>query len=258
MCLRPRLPQLPVRHKPPNTPPQTEENLQKKNRKIAGFSAQSFAKTQLSLQRVSFISLCYCKCASIQACFENITLPFSLRAFRFLSRHSAMALVSLLFLQEDWQVLTMYLAPWRDLPTHAIRRHFVANPVRRQINLLYSAHVSVILPIIPKIFSFRLCTLNCELRYGCKLVSSTRLLLFTLSRLPSPWLHSASLSEFKETLKKREAASEAFYDFIGPEEALLGRCCTFMYALSLIMSPQTAAVCSSVEARVYIMYSPRF
>lgn len=48
MCLRPRLPQLPVRHKPPNTPPQTEENLQKKNRKIAGFSAQSFGKTQLS------------------------------------------------------------------------------------------------------------------------------------------------------------------------------------------------------------------
>lgn len=83
MCLRPRFPQLPVRHKPPNTPPKTEENLQKKNRKIAGFSAQSFAKTQLSLQRVSFISLCYCKCASIQACFENITLPFSLRAFDF-------------------------------------------------------------------------------------------------------------------------------------------------------------------------------
>lgn len=76
MCLRPRLPQLPVRHKPPNTPRQTEENLQKKNRKIAGFSAQSFGKTQLCLQRASFISLCYCKCASIQACFENIALPF--------------------------------------------------------------------------------------------------------------------------------------------------------------------------------------
>lgn len=39
-------------------------------------------------------------------------------------------LVLLLFLREDWQVLTMYLAPWRDLPTHAIHRHFVANPVR--------------------------------------------------------------------------------------------------------------------------------
>lgn len=24
----------------------------------------------------------------------------------------------------------MYLAPWQDLPTHVIRRHFVANPVR--------------------------------------------------------------------------------------------------------------------------------
>lgn len=199
MCLRPRLPQLPVRHKPPNTPPQTEENLQKKNRKIAGFSAQSFAKTQLSLQRVSFISLCYCKCASIQACFENITLPFSLRVFRFLSRHSAMALVSLLFLQEDWQVLTMYLAPWRDLPTHAIRRHFVANPVRRQINLLYSAHVSVILPIIPKYFlsGFALWTVNCGTGVNwclapdccCSHCHVCRLLGCILHRFPSSKRH---------------------------------------------------------------------
>lgn len=74
------------------------------------------------------------------------------------------------------------------------------------------------------------------------MVSSTRLLLFTLSRLPSPRLHAAS-PEFKETLRKREAASEAFYDFIGPEEALLRRCWTVICALSLIMSLQTVTVC---------------
>ncbi|KAM7397546.1 hypothetical protein PAMA_005717 [Pampus argenteus] len=49
------------------------------------------------------------------------------------------------------------------------------------------------------------CALNCELQCGCKVVSSTRLLLFTLSRLPSPRLHSAS-PQFKETLNEREAA----------------------------------------------------
>lgn len=93
--------------------------------------------------------------------------------------------------------------------------------------------------------------MNCELQYGCKVVSSTRLLPFTLSRLPSPRLHSAS-PEFKERLRKREAASEAFYDFIGPEEALLGRCWTVICTLSLIMSLQTVAACSFVVACVCI------
>lgn len=103
-----------------------------------------------------------------------------------------------------------------------------------------------------KIFSFSPCTLNCELQCGCKVVSSTRLLLFTLSRLPSPRLLSAS-PQFKATLKKREAASQAFYDFIGPEEALLGRCCASICVLSLIMSLQTAAVCLMVDVCIYIM-----
>lgn len=127
MCLRPRLPQLPVRSKPPNTPPHTEENLQKKNRKIAGFCAQSFGKTQLSSSKASFLSLCYCKCAPIQACCENITLPSPCRAFDF-----CLAI-------QRWHWFRFYscrktdvsLALWRDLPTHAIHRHFVANPVRR-------------------------------------------------------------------------------------------------------------------------------
>lgn len=167
MCLRPRLPQLPARHKPPNTPPQTEENLQKKNRKIAGFSAQSFGKTQLFPSKgASFISLCYCKCASIQACFENIALPSCAALSIFVSPFTD-GLVSLLFLREDWQVLTMYLAPWRDLPTHAIHRHFVANPVRHDkapnhpfvfgTRIGNPSHHS-------KIFSFRraLWTVNCS------------------------------------------------------------------------------------------------
>lgn len=93
--------------------------------------------------------------------------PFSCRAFDFCLAHSAMALVSLLFLQEDWQVLTMYLAPWRDLPTHAIHRHFVANPVRHDkaphhpfvfgTRIGNPSHRS-------KIFSFRLAlwTVNCS------------------------------------------------------------------------------------------------
>lgn len=81
--------------------------------------------------------------------------------------HSGMVLVSLLFPLEDWQVLTMYLAHWRDLPTHAIHRHFVANPVRHDkapnhpfvfgTRIGNPSHHS-------KIFSFRraLWTVNCS------------------------------------------------------------------------------------------------
>lgn len=86
---------------------------------------------------------------------------------RFLSRPFSDGLVLLLFLREDWQVLTMYLAPWRDLPTHAIHRHFVANPVRHDkapnhpfvfgTRIGNPSHHS-------KIFSFRraLWTVNCS------------------------------------------------------------------------------------------------
>lgn len=56
-------------------------------------------------------------------------------------------------------------------------------------------------------------------------------------------------------LERREAAGEAFYDFIGPEEALLGRCWTVIVTLSLIMSPQTGTVCEFVCARVCIVSS---
>lgn len=63
-----------------------------------------------------------------------------------------------------------------------------------------------------KIFAFKAGALNC----GCKVASSTRLLLFTRSRLPSPRLHSEAPSSKRHLKKKeREADSEAFYDFIG-------------------------------------------
>lgn len=83
---------------------------------------------------------------------------------RFLSRHSAIAR---LFLWDDWQVTTMYLALWRDLPTHVIRRHFVANPVRHD---KAPNHPFVFCTRIgnpsdhSKIFSFRhaLWTVNCS------------------------------------------------------------------------------------------------
>lgn len=77
------------------------------------------------------------------------------------------------------------------------------------------------------------------------MVSSTRLLLFTLSRLLSPPRHSPS-PEFKEMLKERETVCETFYDFIGQEEALLGRCWTVISELLLIMSLQTVVLCLSV------------
>lgn len=152
MCLRPRLLQLPVRRKPPNTPPQTEENLQKKNRKIAGFSAQSFGKTQLSLQRASFISLCYCKCASIQACFENIALPFLDALSIFVSPFSDG--IGFAFIPckrtDKYSLCTSRLGEtFPHMPSTAI---LLLTPFRRQITLLYSAHVSVILPIILKYF----------------------------------------------------------------------------------------------------------
>ncbi|CAB1442977.1 unnamed protein product [Pleuronectes platessa] len=47
------------------------------------------------------------------------------------------------------------------------------------------------------------CALNCGLQSGCKVVSSTRLLLFTLSRLPAPPRHSVS-SQFKEAGEREE------------------------------------------------------
>lgn len=240
MCLRPRLPQLPVRRKPPNTPPRTEENLQKKNCKIAGFSARSFGKTQLSLQRASFISLCYCICASIQLVFKT-SPPFSHSAFdfcltiqrwhwfRFYSRKRT----------DKYSPCTSRLGEtFPHMPSAAI---LLLTPSGAKSPLCIRDTYQYSFPSFWNIF-FQSCTLNCDLQYGCKVVSSTRLLLFTLSRLPSPRLLSVS-AEFKEMLEKREAAGEAFYDFIGPEEALLGRCWTVIVTLSLIMSPQTGTVC---------------
>lgn len=89
------------------------------------------------------------------------------------------------------------------------------------------------------------CALNCELWRGCKVVSSTRLLLFT--RLPSPRLHSTS-PRFKETLTGKEAASQAFYDFIGPGEALLGRCWTVIEVLDALVSALGLLGCMSYSS----------
>lgn len=71
MCLRPRLPQLPVRHKPPPT-------LHPKQKKTF---KRRIAKLLVSLpsplvKHSSLLKGLHCKCASIHPCCENITLPF--------------------------------------------------------------------------------------------------------------------------------------------------------------------------------------
>lgn len=80
-----------------------------------------------------------------------------------------------------------------DLPTHPIRRHFVAKPVRHtkkaaKINpFVLGRHIGYPSYDSEKssFFFSQLRALNSELQPWCKVVSSTRLLLFTLSCLPS-------------------------------------------------------------------------
>lgn len=98
---------------------------------------------------------------------------------------------------------------------------------------------------LPSFQNIFLQALNCELRCGCKGVSSARLRLFTLTRLPSPRPPSEP-RQFKEKLKE-SGKQLGFYDFIGPEEALLGRCWTVVGTRSVITPPKMATVCLFAE-----------
>lgn len=155
MCLRPRLPQLPARHKPPNTPPQTEENLQKKNRKIAGFSARSFGKNTALLFKGLHLFLC--DTVNVHPLKVVLKTSPSLLAprSRFLSRHSAIAWFRLYSCErtDKYSLCTSRLGEtFPHMPSTAILLLTLSGTIKRQITLLYSAHVSVILPIILKYF----------------------------------------------------------------------------------------------------------
>lgn len=73
MRLRSRLPQLPAHHKPPQHSTPNSRKPSKEESQNCWFPTP-LVKHRSYLQRPSFISLCYSKCASIQAYFENITL----------------------------------------------------------------------------------------------------------------------------------------------------------------------------------------
>lgn len=62
----------------PNTPPQTEENpFKRRIAKLLVSMPGPFWVNRSCYQKASFVSLCYCIRASIQACFQNIALHFS-------------------------------------------------------------------------------------------------------------------------------------------------------------------------------------
>lgn len=167
MCLRPRLPQLPARHKPPTLHPEQKKTFKRRIAKLLVSLPSPLVKHGSSLQR----GLRFCLCVTVNVhpfrlVFKTSPSLLCAALSIFVSPFTD-GLVSLLFLREDWQVLTMYLAPWRDLPTHAIHRHFVANPVRHDkapnqpfvfgTRIGNPSHHS-------KIFSFRraLWTVNCS------------------------------------------------------------------------------------------------
>lgn len=151
MCLRPRLPQLPVRHKPPNTPPRTEENLQKKNCKIAGFSARSFGKTALSSKGFIYFFVLLYMCIYSGLFSKHRLLFLTLLSisvaliqrwhwFRFYSRKRT----------DKYSPCTSRLGEtFPHMPSAAI---LLLTSSGAKITPLYSAHVSLFLPIILEYF----------------------------------------------------------------------------------------------------------
>lgn len=85
---------------PPTLHPEQKKPLKRRIAKLLVPLPSSLVKHSASPQRASFISLCYCKCASIQPCCENITLP-SCAALPIFVPPFRDGLVSLLFLRED-------------------------------------------------------------------------------------------------------------------------------------------------------------
>lgn len=99
MCLRPRLPQLPVHHKPPTLHPNTSNPLKR-------IRAELLVLKLLCLQGFTYFFV------TVKACCGNTALPFLSQ--RFPSRHSALALVSPLFPLEDGRDGALYLAPFGE------------------------------------------------------------------------------------------------------------------------------------------------
>lgn len=85
---------------PPTLHPKQKKTFKRRIAKLLVSLPSPLVKHSSSPQRASFISLCYCKCASIQACFENIALPFCAALSIFVSPFTD-GLVLLLFLRED-------------------------------------------------------------------------------------------------------------------------------------------------------------
>lgn len=192
----------------PQTPPtQTPQHSNPKRRKPSKEESQNYrflcarSAPALSSSKAFHVLLC----VTVNS-FRLVLQTSPSRPPRFSVSPFSDRFYSLLCLQADRQFLRMYLTPRRDLPTHAVHRHFLTDPVSRESAFCSWHTYRLILPSFANIF-LQPCALNCELRSGCKAVSSTRLLLFTLSRLPSPRLHSAS-PHFKETNGRRGTRPE--------------------------------------------------
>lgn len=155
MCLRPRLPQLPARHKPPTLHPEHKKTFKRRIAKLLVSLPGPLVKHGSSLQR----GLRFCLCVTVNVHLFRLVFKTSPSLLaprsRFLSRHSLTAWFRFYSCErtDKYSLCTSRLGEtFPHMPSTAILLLTPSGTIKRQITPLYSAHVSVILPIILKYF----------------------------------------------------------------------------------------------------------